>query len=164
VEACWPLFTALGQKTFSIGEKPPAANLVKLSGNFLSASVIEALAEAIALIGKAGIDPRQYLEVLTSSLFTAPVYKIYGGLIAEQNFEPAGFAAGLGHKDIDLTLAAAETLRVPMPLASLLHDRFLTLLAQGGEQLDWSAIGQLAAKDAGQPVRLKQTAEQIVVD
>jgi 3-hydroxyisobutyrate dehydrogenase-like beta-hydroxyacid dehydrogenase len=160
VEACRPLFAALGQKTFSIGEKPPAGNLVKLSGNFLSASVIEALAEAIALIGKAGIDPRQYLEVLTSSLFTAPVYKIYGGLIAEQNFEPAGFAAGLGHKDIDLTLAAAETLRVPMPLASLLHDRFLTLLAQGGEELDWSAIAQLAAKDAGQPVPLRPPGEQ----
>src|SRR3989442_11169827 len=148
VDACGPLFAALGQKTFSIGEKPQAANLVKLSGNFLSASVIEALAEAIALIGKAGIDQRRYIEVLTSSLFTAPVYKIYGGLIAEQNFEPAGFAAGLGHKDIDLTLAAAETLHVPMPLASLLHDRFLTLLAQGGEQLDWSAIGQRAATDA----------------
>ena len=156
VDACWPLFAALGQKTFSIGEKPQAANLVKLSGNFLIASMIEALAEVIALIGKAGIDQRQYLELLTSTLFTAPVYKTYGGLIAEQNFEPAGFAALLGHKDIGLTLAAADTLRVPMPLASLLHDRFLMLLAQGGEQLDWSAIGQLAAKDAGQPVRLSE--------
>src|SRR4029077_18103599 len=128
----------------------PAANLVKLSGNFLSASVIEALAEAMALIGKAGIDQRQYLNELTSTLVTAPVDKIYGGLIAEQNFEPAGFAAGLGHKDIDLTLAAAETLRVPMPLASLLHDRFLRLLAEGGKRLDWAAIGSLAARDAGQ--------------
>jgi len=73
----------------------------------------------------------------------------YGGQIAEQRFEPPGFAAPLGEKDIRLTLAAAETLRVPMPLASLLRDRFLTLLAHGGEALDWSAIGQLAAKDAG---------------
>jgi len=155
VDACLLLFEALGQKTFSVGSKPQAANLVKLSGNFLIASVIEALGEAMALIGKAGVDRRQYLELLTSTLFTAPVYKTYGGLIAEQKFEPAGFAAPLGHKDIRLTLAAAESLRVPMPLASLLHDRFLTLLAQGGESLDWSAIGQIAAKDAGQVDRLR---------
>jgi 3-hydroxyisobutyrate dehydrogenase-like beta-hydroxyacid dehydrogenase len=104
----------------------------------------------MALVGKAGVDRRRYLDVLTSTLFTAPVYGTYGGLIAEGRFEPAGFAAPLGHKDIRLTLAAAETLRVPMPFAAVLHDRFLTLLAHGGEALDWSAIGRLAAKDAGQ--------------
>ncbi len=150
VDACLPLFDALGQKTFTFGNNPQAANLVKLSGNFLIASVIEALGEAMALVGKAGVDRGQYLDLLTSTLFSAPVYQIYGRLIAEQKFEPAGFAAPLGHKDIRLTLAAAETLRVPMPLASLLHDRFLTLLAQGGGALDWSAISQLSAKDSGQ--------------
>jgi 3-hydroxyisobutyrate dehydrogenase-like beta-hydroxyacid dehydrogenase len=150
VEACSPLFEVLGQKTFSVGDEPQHANLVKLSGNFLLASVIEGLGEALALIGKAGIDRRRYLEILTSTLFTAPVYKTYGALIAEEEFEPAGFAAPLGYKDIRLTLAAADSLRVPMPVASLLRDRFLTLLAQGGEALDWSGIGHLAAKDAGQ--------------
>jgi 3-hydroxyisobutyrate dehydrogenase-like beta-hydroxyacid dehydrogenase len=149
VDACSPLFEALGQKTFSVGDKPPAANLVKLSGNFLLASVIEALGEAMALVGKAGIDRRHYLDLLTTTLFTAPAYKTYGGLIAEERFEPAGFAARLGYKDVRLALAAAENLRVPMPLGSLLRDRFLTLLAQGGEDLDWSGIGQLAATDAG---------------
>src|SRR6184192_4041717 len=149
VGACLPLFEAMGQKTFPVGDEPKAANLVKLSGNFLIASVIEALGEALALVGKAGVDGHRYLDLLTSTLFTAPVYESYGGLIAERKFEPAGFAAALGEKDIRLTLAAEETLRVPMPLASLLRDRFLTLLAHGGEALDWSAIGQLAAKDAG---------------
>src|SRR5712692_1678293 len=155
VDACRPLFEAMGQKTFPIGDQPKAANLVKLSGNFLIASVIEGLGEAMALVGKAGVDRRRYLDVLTSTIFTAPVYKTYGGLIAEGRFEPAGFAAPLGHKDIRLTLAAAETLRVPMPLAGLLRDRFLTLLAHGGERLDWSGIGQLAAKDAGEEARLR---------
>jgi len=150
VVACSPLLEALGQKTFSVGDEPQAANLVKLSGNFLLASVIEGLGEAMALVGKAGVDRHQYLELLTSTLFTAPIYKTYGGLIAEGKFEPAGFAAPLGYKDIRLTLAAADSLRVPMPVASLLRDRFLTLLAQGGEALDWSGIGQLAARDAGQ--------------
>jgi 3-hydroxyisobutyrate dehydrogenase-like beta-hydroxyacid dehydrogenase len=155
VTACSPLLEALGQKTFSVGDEPQAANLVKLSGNFLLASVIEGLGEAMALVGKAGVDRHQYLELLTSTLFTAPIYKTYGGLIAEGKFEPAGFAAPLGYKDIRLTLAAADSLRVPMPVASLLRDRFLTLLAQGGEALDWSGIGQLAARDAGQVDRLR---------
>jgi 3-hydroxyisobutyrate dehydrogenase-like beta-hydroxyacid dehydrogenase len=149
IEECQPLFQALGQKTTPIGTEPSAANLVKLSGNFLLASAIEALGEAVALIGKAGIDRRAYVEFLTSTLFTAPAYKTYGALIAEDKFEPAAFAAPLGYKDIRLALAAAESLRVPMPLASLLHDRFLRLLAQGGDHLDWAAIGGLASQDAG---------------
>ena len=148
-----PLFDAIGRQTFIMSETPDLANLVKLSGNFLIAAVIESLGEAMALVGKAGIDRHRYLDLLTSTLFSAPVYKTYGGLIAAERFEPAGFAAPLGHKDIRLTLAAAEELRVPLPLASLLRDRFLTLLAHGGEVLDWSAIGHLPAKDAGEGSR-----------
>jgi 3-hydroxyisobutyrate dehydrogenase-like beta-hydroxyacid dehydrogenase len=150
IDAATPLFEAIGKKTFVVSETPKAANLVKLSGNFLIASVIESLGEAMALVAKGGVDRRHYLDILTSTLFSAPLYETYGGLIADGTFEPAGFAAPLGHKDIRLTLAAAEDLRVPLPLASLLHDRFLRLLAQGGDKLDWSAIGRLAAKDAGE--------------
>jgi 3-hydroxyisobutyrate dehydrogenase-like beta-hydroxyacid dehydrogenase len=149
IDACQPLFRALGQKTSTIGAEPSAANLVKLSANFLQAAVIESLGEAIALIGKAGIDRRAYVDLLTSTIFTAPAYKIFGPLIADGTFGPAAFAAPLGYKDIRLALAEAETLRVPMPLASLLHDRFVRLFAQGGENLDWTAIGGLATQDAG---------------
>ncbi|MFI4867359.1 MAG: NAD(P)-dependent oxidoreductase [Steroidobacteraceae bacterium] len=149
VDDCAPLFSAMGQRLFYLGPEASAANLVKLSGNFLIASVIESLGEAMALIAKGGIDQRVYLDLLTSTLFNVPLYKTYGGLIVEQSFEPAGFAAPLGLKDIRLTLAAAEELRVPMPLASLLRDRLLRLLAGGGEALDWSAIARLSALDAG---------------
>ena len=149
LEAAAPLLEAIGQKTFVISDAPPAANLVKLSGNFLGASVIESLGEALTLIAKGGVDKERYLAFLTATLFDAPIYKTYGALIADGRFEPAGFAAPLGQKDIRLVLAAAEDLRVPMPLASLLRDRFLTLLAHGGERLDWSAIGRLPATDAG---------------
>ena len=145
-----PLFDALGPKTFVVSDRPEAANLVKLSGNFLLATVIESLGEAFALVGKSGIDRRQYLDLLTSSLFDVPVYKNYGRAIADRAFTPAGFAAPLGQKDVRLALAAAEELRVPMPIASLLRDRFLALLAKGGEELDWSAIGDLARQDAGE--------------
>jgi 3-hydroxyisobutyrate dehydrogenase-like beta-hydroxyacid dehydrogenase len=136
VKAAGPLFDAIGQRTFVVSETPLAANLVKLSGNFL-------------LVSKGGIDKGQYLEILTSTLFSAPVYKTYGGLIAGEQFEPPGFAAPLGQKDIRLALEAAEALRVPLPIASLLRDRFLTLLANGGEHLDWAAVGALAAWEAG---------------
>jgi 3-hydroxyisobutyrate dehydrogenase-like beta-hydroxyacid dehydrogenase len=149
VDQCAPLFNAMGQKLFYLGVEPPAANLVKLSGNFLIASVIESLGEAMALIGKAGIDQRTYLDLLTSTLFNVPLYKNYGGLIVDRKFEPAGFAAPLGLKDIGLTLAAAGELQVPMPVASLLHDRLLTLVARGGAALDWSALSSLSAADAG---------------
>jgi 3-hydroxyisobutyrate dehydrogenase-like beta-hydroxyacid dehydrogenase len=147
--SCMPVLESMGQKVFVMSSRPEAANLVKISGNFLIASVIEALGEAIALCAKGGVDRRQYLELLTSTLFNAPVYKTYGGLIVEGKFEPAGFSALLGQKDVHLALTAADTLKVPMPIASLLRDRFLTLIANGGGALDWSAIGQLAARDAG---------------
>jgi 3-hydroxyisobutyrate dehydrogenase-like beta-hydroxyacid dehydrogenase len=144
-----PIFEAIGQRTFVVSDDPKAASLVKLSGNFLIASVIESLGEAMALVGKAGVDKLQYLDILTSTLFGAPVYQTYGGLIAREEFEPAGFAAPLGAKDVRLVLAAGEELQVPLPIASLLRDRFLTLLANGGEHLDWSAVGALAAWEAG---------------
>ena len=150
VDTVKPLLDSIGRRTFVVSEKPELANLVKLSGNFLIASVIEALGEAVALAEKGGLDRRQYIDMMTSiKLFDAPVFKTYGGLIADRKFEPPGFAVPLGQKDIRLALAAAENLRVPMPLASLLRDRFLTLLANGGEGLDWSAVGSLPAKDAG---------------
>lgn len=150
VDACMPLFESIGQRIFRFGDNAPDANLIKLSGNFLISSVIEALGEALALVGKAGLDQHQYVDFLTSTLFNAPVYKTYGGLIADKKFVPAGFAAPLGFKDNRLVLAAAEKLRVPLPLASLIYNRFLTLLARGGESLDWSAFSQLAAEDSGQ--------------
>ncbi len=149
LEKCLPLFQAMGQRTFPMGSDPAAANLVKLSGNFMIAAAIEALGEALALLGKAGIDRRAYVDLLSATIFPGTAYKTYGGLIVDGKFESAGFTAALGHKDIRLTLAAAEALSVPMPMASLLRDRFLRLSAHGGDELDWSAIGALAAQDAG---------------
>jgi 3-hydroxyisobutyrate dehydrogenase-like beta-hydroxyacid dehydrogenase len=149
IDTCAPLFQVMGQKTVRIGDQPQAANLVKLTGNFITGSILEALGEAIALIRKSGIDPHKYFDLLTSTIFQGPVFTNYGGLIANQKFQPAAFAAPLAEKDLRLALAAAESLRVPMPLASLVHDRLQTVVARGGENLDWSAIGQLAATDAG---------------
>ena len=151
IDTVRPLLDAIGKRTFVMSEAPEAAALVKLSGNFLIASVIESVGEAMTLVDRGGVDRHAYLDLLTSTLFNAPIYKGYGQLIADRKFEPAGFAAPLGQKDIRLALAAAEELRVPMPLASLLRDRLLRLMANGGEKLDWSAISELSAIDSGQP-------------
>jgi len=149
IARCQPLFDAMGQRTFTIGDKPSAANLVKISGNFLLATVIECLGEAFALIRKGGVDPHAYLEVLTSTLFSAPAYKTYGGLIANEQYEPAGFKMTLGLKDLRLALTAADALNVPMPAASLVHDHFLAGVAQGEGDSDWSALARLSARNAG---------------
>ena len=146
---CQPLFDAMGQRTFIVGDRPSSANLVKLSGNFLLASLIECLGEAFALTRKGGIDPHAYLEILTSTLFSAPAYRTYGGLIADQRYEPAGFSMALGLKDIRLVLNAADALAVPMPAASLVRDHFLAGLAQGAGASDWSALARLSARNAG---------------
>ena len=146
---CQPLFDAIGQKTFVIGDKPPAANLVKLSGNFLIAAMIESLGEAVALVRKGGVDPHRYIEILTSTLFSAPAYKTYGAIIAGERYEPAGFKMTLGLKDIRLALAAADSLAAPMPVASLVHDHFLSGVAQGAGDSDWAGLARLAARNAG---------------
>jgi 3-hydroxyisobutyrate dehydrogenase-like beta-hydroxyacid dehydrogenase len=146
---CKPLFEALGPKLLVIGEKPSQANVVKLTGNFMIATVLESLSEAVAFARKSGVDPAALLEFLTSTLFNAPVYKTYGGLILEGKFEPAGFVVSLGLKDIRLVLQAAEAKSVPLPIASVIRDRLLTAIGRGHQNSDWSVIAQIAAEDAG---------------
>jgi 3-hydroxyisobutyrate dehydrogenase-like beta-hydroxyacid dehydrogenase len=149
VNAVAPLLSAVGRQTTRFGIKPSNANMVKLSVNFLFASVMESLGEAVALIARGGIDKADYVEFLTTTMFNAPAYKIYGELAVSDEPAPVGFAAPLGFKDIRLAIAASEKLGVAMPLLSLIHDRFVELMASGGEHMDWSAIGKLAQRDAG---------------
>lgn len=149
VEHYRPVLEALGQKVFFIGEKPEMANVVKISGNFLIASVIESLGEAVALARKYGIDPHQYVDFLTNTLFAAPVYKTYGRLIAEQKHDSGGFALRLGLKDVRLALSAAEAVDAPLPIASIIRDHMLAAIGHGMEKKDWSVLGQFAAQNAG---------------
>lgn len=140
VQKCKPLFETMGPKLFVAGQRPSMANIVKLSGNFLIASVLESLAEALAFARKSGIDAGELMEFLTSTLFNAPVYKVYGNLIVEGKYEPAGFALPLGLKDVRLVLQAAEAANVPMPIASVVRDRFITAMARGNQDKDLSLI------------------------
>jgi 3-hydroxyisobutyrate dehydrogenase-like beta-hydroxyacid dehydrogenase len=149
VERCWPLLGAIGRKLFVLGTDASAANAVKLAGNFLIASMLETLSEAFVLMRKSGVEPARFLEIVNGSLFQSPVYEIYGRLIVEERFEPAGFHLRLGLKDAGLVLRAAEALAVPMPLASLIRDQLLSAVARGQGDLDWSSLAKIAAENAG---------------
>jgi 3-hydroxyisobutyrate dehydrogenase-like beta-hydroxyacid dehydrogenase len=155
IDRCKPLFEVMGPKLWIVGEKQPLANVVKLSGNFLIASVLESLSEAIAFARKSGVEAASLMDFLTSTLFNAPVYKTYGGLIVEGNYDKVGFALPLGLKDTRLVLQAAEAQSVPMPIASVIRDRFITAIARGNANSDWSALGRIAAEDAGLPAAKK---------
>jgi 3-hydroxyisobutyrate dehydrogenase-like beta-hydroxyacid dehydrogenase len=144
-----PLFGAISQRVFYIGETPSAANLVKLCGNFMILSAIEAMGEALALAEKGGVAKQQLVDVLLGTLFDSAVYRVYGPILVGEKFKPAGFAAPLGLKDMRLTGESAEALRVPMPLLSVLRDHLLQTIAQEGEEIDWSAIASTTAKNAG---------------
>jgi len=149
VVRCQPIFDALGQRTFNAGPDASAANVIKLAGNFLITTVIESLAECLALARKHGIDPHAMLDVLTGSLFSAPIYRTYGTILVEQRFDPPGFALPLGMKDNALVLAAAQAAKVPMPMASLMRDQFLAAMAAGLADSDWSAIARITFRNAG---------------
>ncbi len=149
VAKCEPLFSAMAQKTFVLGEDASTANVFKLGGNFLIMSTLESLGEAFAFVRKYGMDPQQCLDILTNSFFTAPFAKNYGTIIAQQKYEPAGFSLRLAAKDVRLILAAADAANVPMPVAGVLHDRFLAGVSRGLGDKDWSAIAVLAAESAG---------------
>jgi 3-hydroxyisobutyrate dehydrogenase-like beta-hydroxyacid dehydrogenase len=149
LERCRPLLETMGQRVFTLGEDPAQAALVKLAGNFMISAAIEAMAESLALVGKAGIDRSAYLEVLTETLFAAPVYRTYGRTLLESRFTPPGFRLPLGAKDNRLFLQAGERHQVPLPLASLVRDRMLAALAHGYGDQDWSVFSRISAEEAG---------------
>jgi 3-hydroxyisobutyrate dehydrogenase-like beta-hydroxyacid dehydrogenase len=140
IERVRPALEAIGRKLAIVGPEPWQANVLKLAGNFAIMSVLETLGEAFALLRKSGIDPKQYLDIVNGGLFQSPVYETYGGIIAERRFEPAGFKMTLGLKDVRLLLEAAESASVPMPVASVVRNQFLSGIASGHGDADWAAL------------------------
>jgi 3-hydroxyisobutyrate dehydrogenase-like beta-hydroxyacid dehydrogenase len=149
LEKVRPLLQRLGQRLFVIGDEAASGNLMKLAANVLTATTLECMGEVLALLRKGGVDRRLAYDVLTNSLFDSRVHKAYGGKIVEAHYSPPGMAVPLAVKDLRLALAQAEREAVPMPAASLVHDRLVAMLARGWDELDWSALGLLAAVDAG---------------
>jgi 3-hydroxyisobutyrate dehydrogenase-like beta-hydroxyacid dehydrogenase len=149
--ACRPLFYSLGDRVFELGADPSAANVVKLCGNFVLASMLRSLGEAFALARKSGVEAAALEEVLSGTLLGSPAFGGYAKLMVEGRWTPAGFPMRLGLKDVRLALAAADAAEVPMPLASLVRDSLLVGVARGRGELDWAALAALIAEDAGLP-------------
>jgi 3-hydroxyisobutyrate dehydrogenase-like beta-hydroxyacid dehydrogenase len=149
IDRCRPIFDTLGQRTFVVGPDPATANLIKLAGNVTTAATVEMLGEVLALARKTGVDPERLLEILTATMFGGRAHKIYGAKIAAQLYARGGFVFPLALKDVRLALAEAEAAGVPMPSVSVVRDRLITGMARGYAELDWSALGLLAAEEAG---------------
>ena len=148
VARCHPIFDSLGQKTFVAGEGPWRANLIKLLGNMMSATALEMISEAVAVSLKRGLDPQLFIDIMTSTMFGGRAHKIYGDRIVSQSYAP-GFVLPLVLKDVRLALAEAECAGAPMPTVSVVRDRLITGLARGYADLDWTALGLIAAEEAG---------------
>ncbi len=145
---CQPLFDSLGQQTLVVGADPWHANLVKLTGNMMTATALEMMSEAVALFRKRGLDPRSFIEIMTGTMFGGRAHKIYGDKIVRQSYAP-GFVMPLVLKDVRLALAEAEAAGAPMPSVNVVHDRLITGIARGYDDLDWTALGLIAAEEAG---------------
>jgi len=148
VEHCRPLLESLGQRVFVIGTNPADANLFKLLGNMVTVTALEMLAEVVAVIRKRGLNPQPFLDLMTSTNFGGRVHRIYGDKIAAQSYEP-GFVMPLALKDVRLALTEAENSGVPMPSVSVVRDRMITGIARGHGDLDWTALGLIAAEESG---------------
>ena len=148
VERCRPILDSLGQRTFVVGTDPGHANLIKLLGNMVTATAIEMLAEVVAVLLRRGHDPKSFIDILTSTMFGGRAHKIYSDKIVRQSYAP-GFALPLVLKDVRLALAEAEKAGAPMPSVSVVRDRLITGISRGYGDLDWTALGLIAAEEAG---------------
>jgi 3-hydroxyisobutyrate dehydrogenase-like beta-hydroxyacid dehydrogenase len=148
IERCLPLLQMLGQRTFVVGSNPADANLYKLLGNMVTATALQTLGEVVALIRKRGLDPHAFLDLMTNTNFGGRVHNIYGEKIAAQSYAP-GFVMPLALKDVRLALAEAENAGVPMPSVGVVRDRMITAIARGYGDLDWTALGLIAAEESG---------------
>lgn len=148
-ERARPVLEALGQAIFDFGEKPEAANVVKLAGSFLIGAAIEAMAEAYTFAEKNGVSREQVADVFSQSFLACPIYQNYGKVIATQNYQPAGLKVSLGLKDMNvLTRTAAKSL-TPMPIGNLLQTRLMSAFSKGRADMDWAALALGALEDAG---------------
>lgn len=143
-----PLFDALGQKTWPLGDDPKHANIAKIAANLMITLAIEAMGEATALTEQYGLPAADFLNVVTSTVFASPSYQRYGGNISKHTYEP-GFKLTLGLKDVNLALDAAKAKHVVLPAAEIVRENMDQAVAQGLGDKDWSALAQATRRRAG---------------
>jgi 3-hydroxyisobutyrate dehydrogenase-like beta-hydroxyacid dehydrogenase len=144
-----PLLSVLGRRVWRLGAEPHLANTHKVAANYLIACAIGAMAEAATLVDAVGGEPADLIGVITDSILPGPVHAGYGAMIAERRYEPAGFRAALGLKDVNLALAAGAEANVPLPLGGVLRDAHLDAQAHGDGDRDWAVLAEVARRRAG---------------
>jgi 3-hydroxyisobutyrate dehydrogenase-like beta-hydroxyacid dehydrogenase len=146
---CEPLFKIFGRRTFVVGAKPEHATAIKLANSFLLGCAIQSMGEAFSVVRKYGVSPNVLYDVITEGLFSAPAYKVYGAIIADETYDKVGFTTLLGLKDVSLVMAAADTARIPLPSGNTLRDRLLGAIAHGDGEKDWAVIAREQARASG---------------
>src|SRR5207247_430824 len=121
----------LSRKLFVLGSTAAHANLVKLGSNFLLFSMIESLGEAVAFARKTGLDPNEFVKIVTETVFDSGAHRVIGPMIAQAKYEPVAFPLSMVLKDLSLMLLASENAGVPMPFASVIREQLLTAIARG---------------------------------
>src|SRR5688572_25111536 len=141
VEKVKPLLQQAGAASvWEIGKEPEAANTAKLCSNLLIISAIEAMAEGIHLAEKSGLDANKWMNVLTQTLFSAPIYINYGNILLKKAYQPAGFSLRLGLKDVNLMAEQASSVGADLPFGKLLQKRLKEGVENGLAEHDWTAI------------------------
>ncbi len=149
LQRCKPLLDVIGRRTFEAGASPDAATSIKLANNFMLGCAVQAMGEAYSLVRRFGVAPQVLHDVMTEGLFSAPAYKVYGRIMADEAYDNVGFTTRLALKDMSLVLAAGDMARVPLPSASLLRDRLLAAIAHGDADRDWAVLAREQARTAG---------------
>jgi 3-hydroxyisobutyrate dehydrogenase-like beta-hydroxyacid dehydrogenase len=149
VDKIRPCFDAIGRRTFEAGADPAAAAAIKIANNFVLGCAIEAMGEGFSLVRKYDVVPDVFYDVMTDGLFNCSAYKVYGKIITEERYLPAGQRAILGLKDANLALAAAEAVGVPLPSGNVWRDRLVGAAAHGEAEHDWAVMAKDQARASG---------------
>ena len=144
-----PLLEAIGQGVYDFGDHTPAANVVKLSGNFLIGAAIEAMAEAYTFAEKNGVDRQAVHDMLASTFFACPGYRNYGPMVAAKSYPKDGVPTAILRKDLGLLLDQARQSHVPMPFANIVYDALTTVVARGHGDEDFTGLARVASDNAG---------------
>jgi 3-hydroxyisobutyrate dehydrogenase-like beta-hydroxyacid dehydrogenase len=147
-DRCADVFAAIGKAAYYLGDSGSGATM-KLVSNAILATMVQALAEGVALGEKAGLDPADIFAVLGASSAAAPVVAAKAAAISERYYLPAAFTLALMQKDLWLVLSLANELAVPMPATAIAHDMVLAANATGKSAFDFSAVALLMAELAG---------------
>ncbi|MBW3631537.1 MAG: NAD(P)-dependent oxidoreductase [Chloroflexi bacterium] len=147
-ERCQSIFSTIGKAAFYLGASGSGATM-KLVSNAILATMVQALAEGVALGEKAGLDLSDIFTVLGASSAAAPVVAAKAATVTERTYLPAAFTLALMQKDLWLVRSLANELQVPMPATAIAHDMVLAANATGKSGFDFSAVALLMEELAG---------------